>query len=549
MPSKRLRLSLANKCQLLFGAAVIIILSAALSVVWLRMQTLVEQSPRQQAENLAQLWLTNQIDLGGTLQPTDDAVDPLAADEQLHLTLIDRAEFEQVAASDPFLARAIERFQAHAGSEVSFQREHDAEQTPFYRYARAVRESDLSRIRGGAAGGFDPELDTTNLADPLRQVLLIQLRDPGAAAQMMVNRIYIVAAGLFAGLLAIGVFWFITMRLILSPVRVLRDVAAKVSAGDLNTRSDINTADEFEELSDAFNEMLENQKEKQDQLRSINKSLDLKLDELAASNIALYEANKMKGEFLANVSHELRTPLNSMIGFAEVLQETLKDRTGPVDEKRKRYINHIITSSRRLLDLINDLLDLAKIEAGRMELNVTAISIADTYEGLVNLIRPQAERRNIALHVSIDQGVPVVQTDAGKLQQILFNFLSNAVKFTPEGGAITLAAATQQSAPTTQDQEAETWVRLSVSDTGPGIPPEDQQRIFDKFTQLDPSVTKHHGGTGLGLTISQQLATMLQGTIELDSAPGQGATFTLVIPVLLQRRTVPLMPERPAAST
>ncbi len=431
----------------------------------------------------------------------------------------------------------------------------------YFRYARAIRKSDLSRIRSGAAGGFEPRVDTSALADPLQQVLLIHVRDPSAASQAMVNRIYIVAAGLFAGLLAIGVFWFITMRLILSPVRVLQDVAKKVSAGDLNIRSDINTGDEYEELSHIFNDMLTNQKEKQDQLRSINKSLDLKLDELAASNIALYEANKMKGEFLANVSHELRTPLNSMIGFAEVLQETLKDRTGPVDEKRQRYVNNMITSSRRLLDLINDLLDLAKIEAGRMDLNVSAISIADTFEGLINLMRPQAEKRDITLEMDIEPGLPVVQTDAGKLQQILFNFLANAVKFTPEGGTVTLSAHMPEhedaddadsEAAADEDGKQESdddtpadqpQVYLSVSDTGPGIAPEDHRRIFEKFTQLAPSETKQHVGTGLGLTISQELASMLQGHIELDSDLGRGATFTLAIPVVLERRTASLMPE------
>ena len=536
--AKRLRISLANKCQLLFGAAVIVILAAALSVVWMRMQTLVQQGPRQRAAYLAEAWLTDQISLGGTLTPAHRAVQPLGPEQNLAITLIERGDFNRLSEQDAFLQHTIERFQARPGSDESFQRASGNGDAPaYYRYAHAIRKSDLSRIRGGAAGGFEANVDTTDVADPLEQVLLIQLRDPDAASQQMVNRIYIVAAGLFAGLLAIAAFWFVTMRLILSPVRVLRDVAAKASAGDLNTRGDVNTGDEFEELSDAFNEMLANQKEKQDQLRSINKSLDLKLDELAASNVALYEANKMKGEFLANVSHELRTPLNSMIGFAEVLQETLQDRTGPIDEKRQRYINNIINSSRRLLDLINDLLDLAKIEAGRMDLNVTAISIADTFEGLTNLIRPQAEKRRITLRTKIEPDVPVIHSDAGKLQQILFNFLSNAVKFTPESGTVTLAAATGT------DEQGQTVVRLSITDTGPGIPGEDQQRIFDKFTQLDPSVTRNHGGTGLGLTISQELAGMLQGRIELDSDDGRGATFTLVIPVVLERRSVPLMPD------
>lgn len=548
--AKRLRLSLANKCQLLFGAAVVLILTAALSVVAARMQTLLDQGPRQRAEDLAAAWLAEDVGrawLERAPASEDDApavAAPPAPGEPPRITLLRRAGLEALAEDDAFVGRALERFTARPGSDEAFQRARDLDDEPYYRYARAIRRSKLARLRGDEGVAQTHEANGDELDNPLEMVLLIELRDRDTVAEAMANRIYLVAAGLFAGLLAIAAFWFITMRLILSPVRVLRDVAAQVSAGDLNTRSDINTGDEFEELSNAFNEMLTNQKEKQDQLRSINKSLDIKLDELAASNLALYEANKMKGEFLANVSHELRTPLNSMIGFAEVLQETLKDRTGPVDEKRKRYVNNIIHSSRQLLELINDLLDLAKIEAGRMELNVTPISVADTFEGLTNLIRPQAESKRIELRVRVEPGVPVIRTDAGKLQQILFNFLSNAVKFTPEGGTVTLAAALDgQATPGVGSGDGDNRrVRLSVSDTGPGIAPEDQERIFDKFTQLDASVTRTAGGTGLGLTISRELAQMLQGEIELDSDRGRGAVFTLVIPVVLRRRSVPLMP-------
>ncbi|MEX0654433.1 MAG: ATP-binding protein [Phycisphaeraceae bacterium] len=533
------RVSLANKCQLLFGAAVILILTAALAVVWLRMQTLVEQGPQERAADLADAWLTDQIQLGGALTPVDRVVEPLEPGAELTLSLIEQEEFARFGEADPFLHQAIERFSLRPDSEHWFTTATDAAGETYYRYARAIRKSDLSRIAGGAAAGFTAEVDTTALADPLERVLVIHLRDRDAPAQQVVNRIYIVLAGTVAGLFAIGAFWFITTRLILSPVRLLRDVTRKVADGDLNLRSDINTGDEFEELSDAFNTMLVHLKDQQDQLRSVNKSLDLKLDELAASNVALYEANKVKGEFLANVSHELRTPLNSMIGFAEVLQETLAERTGPVDEKRKRYVGHIISSSRRLLELINDLLDLAKIEAGRAELNIAPVSLADTCEGLVNLMRPQASKRNVLLRQRVEPNLPLVQTDAGKLQQILFNFLANAVKFTPEGGVVTLSVS---SIPAPR-QGGPAHVRIAVSDTGPGIAPEDQERIFEKFTQLDPSVTREVGGTGLGLTISRELADLLHGRIEVDSDVGQGATFSLTIPVVFEKRGAPLMPE------
>ncbi|MFA9479410.1 ATP-binding protein [Phycisphaerales bacterium AB-hyl4] len=526
------RVSLANKCQLLFGAAVILILTAALAVVWLRMHTLVELGPQKRAADLAEMWLAGQLQLGGAALRPDRSVQSLPPEVQLTLTLVERSDFDRVVERDPFLGQAIERFELRPSANDWFGRTEDIAGDVYYRYVRAIRDTPT-------AVDADADADDAAAGHALRQVLVIHLRDRDAPAQHMVNRIYTIAAGTFAGLLAVGVFWFITTRLILSPVRLLRDVTRKVADGDLNLRSDINTGDEFQELSDAFNTMLEHLNEQQQQLRSVNKSLDLKLGELAESNVALYEANKVKGEFLANVSHELRTPLNSMIGFAEVLQETLADREGPMDEKRKRYVQHIITASRRLLELINDLLDLAKIEAGRAELNIAPVSLADTCEGLINLMRPQSSKRNVLLKQKIEPNLPLVHTDAGKLQQILFNFLANAVKFTPPAGVVTLSV--KHIPPTRPGGHA--FVRLSVSDTGPGIATEDQERIFEKFTQLDPSVTREVGGTGLGLTISKELADLLHGRIEVDSDVGQGATFSITIPVIFEKRSAPLMPE------
>lgn len=537
---KRLRISLANKCQLLFGAAVVLILSAALAVVALRMQSLIERGPQKRAQDIAQSWLADEIQFGGKLNEIQHDAGGLPADVSMAASLILKDRFDAVAERDPFLADAVELFQTRPTSWELFGPAQDAEDQTYYRYARAIRKSDLARIQGGVAGGFSPSVGSAALADPLEMVLMIHLRDEDAPKQLMLNRIYLVTAGLVSGLLAIGTFWFITTRIILSPVRLLHGYAAKVSQGDLNIRSDINTGDEFQNLSDMFNTMLENLKSNQDQLRSINKSLDLKLGELAETNVILYEANKVKGEFLANVSHELRTPLNSIIGFAEVLGEALAGRDDPKDEKRRRYATNIITSSRRLLDLINDLLDLAKIEAGRMELRVGPVSIADTLEGLLNLIKPLAEKHDITVKQKTHPNLPPVQTDAGKLQQILFNFLANAVKFTPPGGMVAAEAGLVGG---DGNGASPTHMRISVRDTGPGIPDEDQRRIFEKFVQLDPGVTKEHGGTGLGLTISQELADLLQGTIELDSTPGHGATFSLTIPLVLTEPTTPLMPQ------
>lgn len=542
--AKRIRLSLANKCQLLFGVGVVLILVAALVVVSKRMDALVEHGPMQRARDIASLWLTRQTRFDGPALPLQAGMPQRPDTAGLSVAVV---ELDDPAAdndgapavsADDFLAAAVTLFENVPDQTEYFAKTEDDQGRAYYRYARAVRTSDLISPEAEVAPEGTAAAETPLAADPLEQVLLVNVVDEQASRQRVVNQLYLLAAGLFAGLLAIASFWFITSRLVLSPVRVLRGFAEKVSQGDLNIRSDINTGDEFEQLSDMFNAMLDNVRSTQDQLKSANKSLDLKLGELAESNLSLHEANKVKGEFLANVSHELRTPLNSIIGFAEVMQETLADRTGPVDEKRKRYAANIINSSKRLLELINDLLDLAKIEAGRMEVRLATVSIQDTAEGLANLIRPQAEQRSVQVRVRVQPNLPPAETDPGKLQQVLFNFLANAVKFSPPDSSVVLAA-TLENAPNAGSQAR---LRLSVTDQGPGIAPEDHDKVFEKFSQLDPTVTREHGGTGLGLTISKELADMLGGHIELESDTGRGATFALVIPLIYQPPSAPLMP-------
>ncbi|MEM9789313.1 MAG: HAMP domain-containing sensor histidine kinase [Planctomycetota bacterium] len=533
---KRVMVSVANKCQLLFGAAVVLIIAAALGVAWVRMTSLADRQPMRRAQDFANAWLADQVQLPGAWRSLNDLPAMLEPGDELLTTMIPADDFNDVE-PDGFLGRAIRAF-IDGDRDEKFGVARDSEGQRYYRYARAVRRSELTAQPLGAQR-FTSGVGEAALTDPVELVFAIDLRDRDAETQRVFNVVYLTAAGLTAGVLAIAAFWFITTRIILSPVRVLRDYAGKVTKGDTHIRSDINTGDEFEQLSDMFNAMLDRVRANEKDLRLVNKTLDLKLNELAETNISLFEANKLKGEFLANVSHELRTPLNSIVGFAEVLKETLAERTGPVDEKRKRYCDHIITGSRRLLELINELLDLAKIEAGRMEVRVETVSLPDMAEGLTALIRPQADRAGVTLVVQLEPGLPTLETDAGKLQQVVFNFLSNAVKFTPDGGVVTLAVRREPSAKPNHPG----FVRIGVSDTGPGIDPEDHQRVFEKFVQLDAAETRRHGGTGLGLTISRQLAQLLQGTIELDSALGRGATFTLRLPIAVTSTEKALLPD------
>ena len=362
--------------------------------------------------------------------------------------------------------------------------------------------------------------------------------------QLLLNRIVIVVAGMVGGTLAIVVFYLITSRLILQPVRVLKNTAEKVAAGDLKIRSAISTGDEFQHLSETFNTMLTTLQGSQDQLEATNRSLDTRVGELAQSNVDLFEANRMKSEFLTNVTHELRTPLNAIIGFADLMADTAKD------PKQQRYSENIRSSAKQLLDLINDLLDLAKIEAGKLVLREEKLNVADVCEAMANFMRPLAQKKNIDIVLSVAPDMPLISTDPGRFQQILYNFLSNAIKFTPPDGRISIAArnespdalSTDPADPATAIVGPGGMIRVDISDTGPGISPEDQKVIFEKFRQIDGSVTRQHSGTGLGLAISRELAHMLGARIQLSSIQGRGATFSLIIPQVNPHRTIEVHP-------
>ncbi len=337
------------------------------------------------------------------------------------------------------------------------------------------------------------------------------------------NRAILITAALVTAILAMVASYVIVRYVIVKPVKHLRDVSDAIAAGKLTIRSQIQTGDEFEELSHAFNRMLHNLVAIQQELRDVNNDLDRKIDELAQANLALFEMNRLKSDFLATMSHELRTPLNSIIGFSEVLAGS-----DQLNERQRRYATNIQSSGKMLLGMINDILDLAKIESGKMEVRTEDFSIRDIAEALVNLARPIAERKNIDLECRLDETIPLLRQDAGKLRQILYNLLSNAIKFTPEGGRVTLRARTEGR-----------FLALEVADTGIGIAAEDREKIFEKFRQVGPPgqgdgvLTREHPGTGLGLSIVRELTKLLGGDIHLESHPGQGSTFTIWLPLQL----------------
>jgi signal transduction histidine kinase len=407
---------------------------------------------------------------------------------------------------------------------------------PAVRDHREARWSGFTRVYLVAV----PQQVATTMGTRLVGLVIFERQSPEAGQLLALNTLFLFSAGSAVLVLALLVFSVITRRLVLEPVRELRDTAERVREGNLAVRSQLATGDEFEQLARTFNQMLTDLQSGQDRLRSINSALDLKLHELAESNTLLYQAAKVKGEFLANVSHELRTPLNSIIGFADLLMDQARAEAErpdppPTVAKRLRYLTNIITAGQGLLALINSILEMARIEAGKVEVKVERVNIHDACDGLLGLIQPLADKRGVRLVLEVAEGIPIVMTDSKRFQQIIFNFLANAVKFVePESRTgrvpqVTLRAERLVASATAADER----VRVSVIDNGPGIPREDQHRIFEKFYQRDAVHTREHTGTGLGLAISKELAHILQCEIQLVSEPGGGSMFSLIMPLEL----------------
>jgi signal transduction histidine kinase len=243
------------------------------------------------------------------------------------------------------------------------------------------------------------------------------------------------------------------------------------------------------------------------------------------------------------MTHELRTPLNSILGFSDVMASV-----DGLSEKQQRYVRNIQSSGKDLLNLVNDILDLAKIEAGKMDLKILPFSLADLIERLAGMLRPLAEKRSIDLSTECDPGLPDLEQDSGKIQQVLYNLLSNAIKFTPEGGRVQVTARRATPAPAEDGQPAEPEsIEIVVDDTGVGIPLEDQETIFEKFRQGNrirgsdnASLTREFAGTGLGLSIVKELCKLLGGEVSVKSEVGKGSTFTVRLPVVLREQPRPL---------
>ena len=359
--------------------------------------------------------------------------------------------------------------------------------------------------------------DKSQLAPPV--FMRITLDNKQAKDAITNSRAILASVAIITVVFAVAAIWLIVRYVIVKPLKHLTEVADQVRDGKLNERANLKTGNEFEGLSRSFNKMLHHLMDWQAALQDANEDLDRKVDEQAQLNLKLYEMNQVKSEFLANMSHELRTPLNSIIGFSEVLE------TGGLEGKQLRFASNIKKSGHLLLDLINDVLDLAKLEAGMMEVRPSDFSINQLCNELADMVRTLAEKKSIQLVYEGDEDFEPVFQDKIKVRQVLTNLLSNAIKFTPEGGKIRLTAS----------RTGEDLLSLKVSDTGVGIAESDQDIVFEKFRQGpsalgSDSLTREVSGTGLGLSIVKELCILLGGKISLESQVGKGSTFTVVMP-------------------
>jgi two-component system, NarL family, sensor histidine kinase BarA len=542
--------SLERKCRFLFGLCLFLLIAGSFWWYGSRTEQLVYATTRSTGRHLVDAimlqyhWKTLEKEqqrtsliemLGRTLQNQPYSwrlLDPDATPEE-------RAGYKRLDAAvlDYFRDRpAPENPVGVDGKPVPEYREFRTEDASEYHYYQPVRARksclvchQVRGLIGDPPAGHDETLHPRQAENDLMAVVKVVMPDSATRKAINWNRAILLATAIITVFLAMLVAYAIVRYVIVKPLDHLRYVSEEIRRGNLDARADVHTADEFEELGLAFNRMLRGLIDSQEELRKTNGALDGKVDELARANLNLYEMNRLKGDFLATMSHELRTPLNSIIGFSDVLGSIES-----LDPKQKRYVENIRSSGRMLLEMINDILDLAKIEAGKMEVRVTTFAVESVVSAQCDMVRPLAERKRIDLVHDMGPGLEAVEQDQAKVQQILANLLSNAVKFTPEGGRVDVVARLDE-----PEAGPPRTFCIDVRDTGVGIAEDEQQAIFEKFRQGhvfqgDDAMTREFSGTGLGLSIVRELCRLLGGDVSLESQLGRGSRFTVSLPLRLE---------------
>ncbi len=568
--------SLERKCRILFGVCLLVLITASFLIYGSRMERIVRDQNRNTCRLLV---IQSQVALHAEKLETDERYSQMVREMVRELTAslskeeyryafiaLDRTgrpivklgspqeeapesetDDEMKEELDPGEEKILARFvnsdlQGISDSEVPPFEERFTQGQKEYQYYQpihadapvcvtchgALASTSLSSMQGGMSlAGSGVSASAPLIEGDLMAIARVTISNERTQRALNKNRAILLTLAIVTVFLAMVASYVIVRYVIVKPLRHLRDVSDAISHGDIALRADIRTGDEFESLAVSFNRMLRNLVSTQDELRHVNTDLDGKVDELAQVNMRLYEMNTIKSDFLATMSHELRTPLNSILGFSEVL-ESIES----LDEKQLRYVQNIQSSGRVLLDMINDILDLAKMESGKMDVRLTDFQIEQVVRAQCDMARPLTEKKNIDLKAHIDPGLPPLHQDQARVQQVINNLLSNAIKFTPEGGRITVSAS----------RDAENRLRLQIIDTGVGIAEEDQRAIFEKFRQGGTAVpdgdamTREYSGTGLGLSIVKELCKLLGGEITTESELGKGSTFTVRLPWQLQEQ-------------
>ena len=378
----------------------------------------------------------------------------------------------------------------------------------YERFTAAVGEV-IALVRAGkAAEGRSAQVEragplaerlerlTNELVNKAEADMLARIDDSQAGYQASLRWLGAFALGSIVLALALG--YAISWSLI-GPLQQMGERFDRIAAGDFTTHVAVPNRDELGELAANLNRMS---------------------DELGRLYRQIEAANRHKSEFLANMSHELRTPLNAIIGFSEVLIEKM---FGEVNDKQLEYLKDIHSSGHHLLTLINDILDLSKIEAGRMELDLSSFDLGELLEGATMLVRERAGRHGLTLALDVAEGLEDWVADERKVKQVVINLLSNAVKFTPAGGSVTVRARRAAGA-------GNTVAEVAVIDTGVGIAPDQQALVFEEFRQAAGDHLRKSEGTGLGLALAKRFVELHGGTIRVESAPGRGSTFAFILP-------------------
>ncbi len=332
------------------------------------------------------------------------------------------------------------------------------------------------------------------------------------------NLAYFVLSMVVVGLGVGGVAILIVEKQVLSKLaRLSRGVRSIGTSSDLSTRVSMTGKDEVSRLADTINAMMEALEQSGKTLREKNEQLMTQQQELIKKTEEIERATQAKSEFLTHMSHELRTPLNVINGFSELMMDEVP---GKVNEEQRQCLSDILNSSQHLLSLINDVLDLSKVESGKMELTLKKVTLTEVIQSLTKAMMPMLTPRKQSLDVEIEEGLPAIYADEDKLRQVLLNLMGNSSKFTPDGGKLKIEAIREGD-----------WCQVSVIDNGIGIKKDDQEQIFEPFCQLDNPLTREKSGTGLGLTLVKQIIEEHGGRIWVESEYGKGSRFTFTLPL------------------